>query len=312
MKAVVFYAVLALLSSEVALAQVGRPVGFEEDGDPIYKAKDIEDAGAGTMLYTGTKAKPDEFPEVGWIQICTSTLIAPNVIFTAGHCKSTGSSVTFQHRESGKTFNGKCTRHPQYNNNTTYNDYAFCLLSESVPVGSHMASFDLSGIPVKGESLLANGMGDPQILNEYWGKAIVNSINGQDIVTCGPSNLGSGDSGGSLFRWETDLTKGKVRKIVGVNSRSSGRNGCSYFNKMGPEFVTFAKQFEIEKHVKLCGISVNCETPVEPVDCQLVYEELELCFDKAPAPMPSPLEKTMEKAESCLDKYKKFEQCILK
>lgn len=312
MKTVVFYAVLALLSSELAHAQVGRPVGFEEDGDPIYKANDIEDTGAGTMLYTGTKAKPDEFPEVGWSGNCTATLIAANVIFTAGHCKSTGSSVVFQHRESGKSYNGKCTRHPQYNNNTVFNDWAFCLLNESVPAGSHLAQFDTSATPVKDEQLLVNGMGDPQILVEYWGKALVNSVNGQDIVTCGPSNLGSGDSGGSLFRWATDLTKGAIRKIVGVNSRSSGRNGCSYFNRISHEnFITFAKQFEIEKNVKLCGISVNCEKPVEPVDCQITYEDLGLCFEKAPELMSSPLER-MQKTETCIEKYKKFEQCILK
>ena len=250
-----------------------------------------------SLVYNGTKSVDGEFPEVGWIGNCTATLVAPNVVFTASHCQNTGARISFKHRESGLSFPGTCTRHPQYNSNTVLNDWTFCILDKSVPEGSHMAQFDIAGAVKSGEKMLLNGFGKPNLVNHYWGIADVTSVRGQDIVTCGPAKLGSGDSGGSLFRHTETRTKGEVRKIVGVNSRAAINGLCSYYNQVtDARFVSFAKNYEAAKNVSLCGVSVDCTKPVEPTDCNAVYAELAGCLESRDA--------------ACKASYDKFKACI--
>lgn len=291
-----YLAILALFVSAIAYADP-EPVRYDYSGNPIYLAKDLENP----RIYNGTKAKPGELLEVGWIGNCTATLVAPNVVFTAGHCKGTGSSLSFKHQESGRSFSGRCTRHPSYNS-AAFNDYALCKLEESVPEGSHMASFDTAEAPLQGEDLLMNGYGQPNLVNLYWGKGIVRNIRSQDIVTCGPSNLGSGDSGGSLFRWADDRSNAVHRKIVGVNSRAGG--GCSYFNRVShSNFIDFARSYEFSNSVQLCGLGRQCDVPPEPLDCAGLYVSLGECYMKDPLPIPS---------VDCQATYRKFAGCILK
>lgn len=280
-----------------------NPVTHDENGNPVYVAKDMPDEPLDTTVYNGTRALPGELPEVGWIGNCTGTLVAPRVVFTAGHCNSTGTRKTFKHQPSGKVYSGRVTRHPQYNTNTVFNDYAFILLDEAVPAGSPMAQFDTSDVYASGEQYLMSGYGKPNLVNLYWGKANHRRVSGQDISTCGPSNLGSGDSGGSLMRWSDDRTSAVVRKIVGVNSRGGG--GCSYFNRTShAAFISFAQAFEAANSVKLCGVGVDCTVPGEPLDCQLLYEDLGRCIAE-----PNDIEPMSIRA-SCKETWAKFEQCL--
>lgn len=292
---------VASLFSIPAFASLGgpKPVTYDENGAPIYRAIDIADS-FDTNVYNGTKAATGELNEVGWIGNCTATLVSEkrDVVFTAGHCKGTGSTAVFTHRESGKKINAICMRHKRYNTRTIFNDYAFCKLAQPLPETSQVASFDVTGTK-DGEVFLVNGYGKPYLVNLYWGKASQRRISGQDIVTCGPSNLGSGDSGGSLMRYVEDKINSH-RLIVGVNSRGGG--GCSYFNAMAHlEFWPFAKEVEAEFDSALCGISANCQVPPEPLDCEALYEQLGACMQRDEQPMPA----------SCKEVYSKFAQCVV-
>ena len=240
-----------------------RPTDWDEiTGEPIYLLRDLG-VHADTMVYNGTRSNADEFEPMGWIGNCTGTLVGPQVLFTASHCVSTGSRITFSHRGSGQQISAVCTRHPAYNTRTVYNDYAFCKLAAPAPAGSQMASFDIALGVAANEKLLMNGLGAPNVRTHYWGSGVVRNVSGQDIVTCGPSNLGGGDSGGSLLRWSDDRKKTAKFKVVGVNSRGGG--GCSYFNRTNhPEFISFAKAYETNNNVKLCGVSLDCGADAPP------------------------------------------------
>lgn len=236
---------------------------------PIYLLEDVAENPT-TLVYNGTRSVDGEFEPMGWIGNCTGTLVGPQVIFTASHCVSTGSRITFSHRGSGTGISAVCTRHPAYNTRTVYNDYAFCKLASPVPEGTQMASFDIVAGVSAGEKLLINGLGAPTVRVHHWGSANVRNVQGQDIVTCGPANLGGGDSGGSLLRWSDDRRKTARFKVLGVNSRGGG--GCSYYNRTNhPEFISFARSYETSQNVKLCGISLDCGPPVppsDPVECK--------------------------------------------
>lgn len=261
-------------------------------------------------VYSGKPSVAGEFPEVGWIGNCTATLVAPNVIFTAGHCRASGSSAKFKHRATQAEFSGTCTRHPDYNDRTVYNDYTLCKLDVSVPKGSHMSSFDIDHVPGEGEKMLVNGYGAPNLGIHYWGSAIISDYTGQDLTACGPSNLGGGDSGGSLYKWVDDRTNGAFRTIVGVNSRRGG--GCSYYNAVAhPEFVKFVKDYEVKAGVKICGVSRKCQGP-ELASCAKIHDSLKECLVES-IPMPEEMAaKDFELPSSCKERYALLAQCIKK
>jgi hypothetical protein len=160
-----------------------------------------------------------------------------------------------------------------------------------------MAQFDIETVVKAGDKMLLNGFGKPNLVNHYWGLADVKSIQSQDIVTGGPAKLGSGDSGGSLFRYTAVRTKDEVRKIVGVNSRTAYQGLSSYFNKTtDSRFVEFAKAYEVSKGVSLCGVSVDCSKPVEPTDCPQVYADMAGCL--------------AAQDDACKAAYASFKACI--
>lgn len=283
------FAILILINSEIALGVSGekrvpvagaQEVGFDVEGNPIYRAMDLvpetrtmelrpgdEVLRADPQVYKGTKSIEGEFPAMGWIGNCTGTAVGPKVIFTASHCQTTGTKINFEHRGSGKTYRATCTRHPNYNDRTVLNDWTFCILDQELPAGTQFASFNTSGSPEKGAEMLMNGFGAPNVRVHYWGKAVVTGMQGQDIVTCGPANLGGGDSGGSLLRWTTDRVNGSKFVIEGVNSRGGG--GCDYFNTTSSnEFKGWAPQFATDKGIGICGVNLSCaDKPVDPNKC---------------------------------------------
>lgn len=270
-------------------------------GHPIYLLEDATDDPS-TMVYNGTRSVEGEFEPMGWIGNCTGTLVGPQVLFTAAHCVGGGSRITFSHRGSGQSLTATCRPHPRYNTRTVYNDYAFCKLSSPAPAGSQMASFEIEKGVEAGEKLLLNGLGAPTVRVHHWGSGNVRSINGQDIVTCGPSNLGGGDSGGSLLRWSDDRRKTAKFKVVGVNSRAGG--GCSYFNRTNhPEFVSWAKQYEQAEGVKLCGVSLDCGALADPPECKENAKHLETLQGCISQDMP-PLycSEAMKSLSACYEK----------
>lgn len=232
------------------------PVGIDKvTGNPYFLLQDMP---AKPEVYRGTRSVAGEFPMMGWIGNCTATAVARDVVFTAAHCQRDGARINFAHRGSGVSYAATCNRHPNYNSRTIANDWVLCKLDRPLPENSVLASFKIDEAPASGTDVLVNGYGAPNVGTHYWGKSSIRSYSGQDIVTCGPANLGGGDSGGSLLLWTDDRTGASHFDIIGVNSR--GNNSCSWYNRVSdPVFVSFAKAYEQSKGVKLCGISADCK-----------------------------------------------------
>lgn len=246
-----------------------------------------------------------------WIGNCTGTVVGPRSIFTASHCATTGKRITCAPRGAGgKSYNLTCTRHPRYNNSTVYNDYALCSINageDGFPADLPMASFEFR-TPDVGEELLLNGYGAPTVTVHHWGNEKVDRIRSQDIEACGGVYLGGGDSGGSLLAKQDDRSGKSGFKVLGVNSRGGGN--CSYFNRVShEEFQKWAKDYEAEKSVKLCGVSIQCTgsvppspspspSPVPPKNCWQLYESLGFCVPSKSVP-------------DCLKAYNDFKSCLL-
>lgn len=276
----------------------GDVIDFDTQGNPIFLgglpasyADEIRE------VYRGTKSVAGEFPTAGWIGNCTANAVALDVVVTAGHCKGTGARITFQHRGSGKSYGATCTRHPRYNTRTIYNDYTLCKLDTPLPAGSKLVSFAKTRVE-RGTDMYVNGFGAPNVGTHYWGNAKISGYSGsQDLTTCGPANLGGGDSGGSLTWNSGDRTYAKGALAAGVNSR--GNNSCSWYNDYAhSEFQSWARQYEIDKGVKLCGISADCSSsdPQPPVDCEHLYERLGLCLN--------------DPTVGCVETYREFAACV--
>lgn len=237
------------------------------------------------QLYNGTKSVDGEFLMMGWIGNCTGTAVGPNTLFTASHCVTTGKKITFTPRFNNQKYSMTCTRHPQYNDRTVLNDWAFCKLdSGTFPADMPLASFE-ARTPEVGEQLLLNGYGAPTVGTHHWGPEKMDEMEGQDLVLCGKVVLGGGDSGGSLLAWSDDRSGKSGFKILGVNSRAGG--GCSYFNAISDQrFWTFVRPYEASNSHKICGVSLKCNgsapspspSPEPPLSCRRTYEEFEFCL----------------------------------
>jgi len=271
-----FLLLCSCASCDIAVAQTrakpgATPVFYDANGQPVYKLIDLEnqhpDTGLTPLVYQGTKSVEGEFPEVGFLGFCTATAVGPKIIYTAAHCVSNGQRVSWKRRKDGVSYPGVCNKHPQYNNRTVFNDYAFCVLDGTLPSDSVFASFNVSGSPAKDAEALVNGFGAPNLGTHYWGKAVVRSMDGQDIVTCGPANLGGGDSGGAFFKWSTERNDPRKHIIDGTNSRAGG--GCSYFNTTShANFKPYAEKVAADAGSYICGVTKDCLLPpIDPNKC---------------------------------------------
>lgn len=273
---VFFLFLCSCASCDIVVAQVKAkpgaiPVFYDANGEPVYKLIDLEnqhpDTGLTPLVYQGTKSVEGEFPEVGFLGFCTATAVGPKVIYTAAHCVSNGQKVNWKRRKDGVSYSAVCNIHPQYNDRTVFNDYAFCILDSTLPEGTVFASFNTEGSPASGAEALVNGFGAPNLGTHYWGKAVVRSMDGQDIVTCGPANLGGGDSGGAFFKWSIDRNDPRKHIIDGTNSRAGG--GCSYFNTTShPNFKPYALTVAEKAGSYICGVNKDClAPPIDPNKC---------------------------------------------
>lgn len=290
--------ILILLSlfamSEIAVADIEQvDMEGQEAGLAMFEPK----------IYQGTKSVPGEFPMLGWIGNCTATAISRNVLYTASHCVSDGKRISYRHRQSGQSYAATCYQHPRYNRRTTFNDFALCKLDSELSEDSLLATI-LEETPAKGEKLLLNGYGAPNVTVHYWGEAEVCGFGSQDIVTCGRANLGGGDSGGPLFKWSDDRSGKSGFQLIGVNSRAGG--GRSYFNRNShDDFKTWVRTWSDARNVKICGIHMQCtgakpepepEEPIEPGQCWHLIDELTWCIGQS--------------TSACKEAYKTFGRCL--
>jgi trypsin len=292
----------AIIVPHTALSEASEipenAVGFDTDTGWIFKIKELPQ----TQIYRGTRSVDGEFPVHGWIGNCTATLVAPNVVFTASHCVTTGKRITFKHRGSGGSYAATCTRHPDYNTRTVFNDYALCKLDNPVPASSVLCSFTKTK-PAVGAKLLMEGYGAPNVGTHYWGESSVKRYDGQDLVSCGPSTLGGGDSGGALLKWNPDRSQATGCEIYAVNSR--GNNQCDWYNEVThPNAQAFFASYERSNGVQLCGVGKVCgpEDP-QPINCEELYDELGACIIRPDGSEPMP-------ARTCRESYTAFAPCL--
>lgn len=205
-------------------------------------------------LIGGRPAKPGELPIGVFISNCTGTLVGPETLLTAAHCRKTGQRIFFRHKAID--YAGTCTRHPRYNDNTVDNDFSLCKFSPKL-VSTVYASLAPVAVAV-GDKVTMQGYGRNQLGVLYVGESKVDRINGQDIQTNTKVHLGGGDSGGALFVYAKDLYKGPFIQI-GINSRGATNGNRAYFNRVNLArtqkfFVDWAKA----NKVGICGINARC------------------------------------------------------
>jgi len=287
-----------ILASVFFLPQIAIADAWDDD---LVLMQDFE---IDPMLYNGTRSVTGEFLMMGWIGNCTGTAVGPGTILTAAHCVRHGATITFRPRYNGQAYRMICSRHPRYNTNTVFNDYAICrLTSGRFPETMPLASFS-SRRPAVGERLLLNGYGAPTVRVHHWGPETVTSHRSQDIVTCGRVFLGGGDSGGALLGWSNDRSGRSGFEVLGVNSRSDRRR-CSYFNGTHHiEFNSWARDYERDTSERMCGISLDCnggqpdpDPEPEPIGCVDAYERFAFCLGTSGV-------------ESCLDLADKLKACV--
>jgi V8-like Glu-specific endopeptidase len=236
-----------------------------EDGltsDEIKFLEEFEE-----VLHGGRPANPGELLASVSIGNCTGTIVGPNVLLTAAHCRSTGSTISFSLK--GQTHRGTCQRHPEYSQGAWLNnDFALCQFSPAAILDVYGDLAPRSSKVGDRVTMQGYGQGSGGRLNH--GIAIIARINWMDIITSGNVRLGGGDSGGALFKEVKDLVRGSLQ-IIGVNSR--GNSTSSLFNITAlARSQSFFKDYARAKKVAICGVSWDC-APAEPPVCA-EYEDL--------------------------------------
>lgn len=245
----IFSLVFFLNLSQIAMASTptngdGMPI----DDTVVTQVQDLP------TLIGGREAREDELPISVFIQNCTASVVGPNVILTAGHCRQSGSDVSFI---VGRTrHSGSCTRHPQFNNNTLDNDFTLCVVSPRINL---RVFADLSPVNVRnGDQVTMQGFGNDRLGTLQVGTAQIVQIGNQDLVTNSRVKLGGGDSGGGLFLGTPNLERGPFQ-LVGINSRVSRNGNNSFFNRVNLQrSQNFFEDFARDNRVAICGVNDDC------------------------------------------------------
>ena len=236
---------------------IGSNLFSDEDQDGVRI--DLDNQSGFGLVYNGTKVQKGELEEVVYISNCTATVVGPQTVITAAHCRSTGSSVSFTYKPTGTTHSGTCTRHPQYTTPSYNNDYVLCKFSPAIKMGNTMASIGKAETLSVGDSMTLTGFGQPNSGVHYWGNTKISSIDDMQFITNnGNVYLGPGDSGGPAFYPIKDRTKAEHHWIVGINSRVGG--SYSYLNRTDLKraqdwFLSWAKA----NNTTICGINLDCD-----------------------------------------------------
>ncbi len=215
------------------------------------------DAPFNPNLIGGRVARDGELPFSVFIQNCTASLVGPEVILTAGHCRGNNESVSFNF--DGQRHEGRCRRHPQFTENRNdflNNDFSLCVFSPRI---DRVVFADLSPVSVgSNDRVTLQGFGQNRLGTLQVGEARVDQINNKDIQVRSNVKLGGGDSGGGLLLGEPDLVNGPFQ-IIGVNSRVETNGITSFFNRVNLQrSQDFFKDFADDNNVEICGINSSC------------------------------------------------------
>lgn len=223
-------------------------------------------------LYGGRKIKDGELRPSVYIGNCTATIVGPQTIITAGHCRSSGSSASFTYDRV--RYSGRCTRHPNYSKNGWLNnDFTLCKFEPSIdmPVWGSLRPLEVKVGDIA--TMQGYGAGSNGVLNV--GSAAIVRINYMDFITESSVHLGGGDSGGALFAKVDDLVNGPFN-IIGINSR--GSRNRSLFNIISLDrSQTWFKKWIDDNKTEICGINKHCgDGGIEPDTCPVERDILKM------------------------------------
>ncbi len=207
----------------------------------------------------------------GTASICTGTLIAPNVVLTAGHCvfsKDENGNVEFNGVSnpgilsihdglnlsyySNKASVTKAVTHESWDGELPGTDIAMLLLNKNI---TDLLMYKVRDNPAenKGEKGIVVGYGitgddKDDALTQRWGNTTILDIDtGEQLLEIGnPSGTCQGDSGGPLFTTQNN-------KMVVSGITSFGRGGCSAVGNSFLIRVVAYRNWINEKMIELAG-----------------------------------------------------------
>lgn len=227
-----------------------------------------------SKLINGTPVNPGDFDEVVYISFgnarCTGTIVGPEVMITAAHCGSNGSTATFQVKQN--QYSAVCTRAPLYP--IKDHDVMVCKIKKPV-TGIKFAS--VGGSARKGMKISLAGYGcispnnggsggNDGILR--WGQTEIVGFSFWDMVlkSSGGAALCFGDSGGPAFL-KLNNPATEPHTLLGVNSKGNIRN-TSYDARLDTkDSQGFLGSWQMRNSVQICGMSgLDCSGSVAPDD----------------------------------------------
>ena len=164
------------------MPEVDRVAPFENKGATVKtRFPEFDDLSEYFRVVGGMDADPTLYPFFTFVQIdktypegkgterCGGSLIAPDIVMTAGHCFLEGTVDTITVRVNNTSANETgydyirevefYERHPQFDELTYNNDVTILLLTEAVSEVSPLALNGDAGVPADGQDLELIGMG---------------------------------------------------------------------------------------------------------------------------------------------------------
>ncbi len=189
----------AVLMTVGCTTEVEPAVGLPDD-DRIAVAPEPELGSAQEAVISGTVTR--DRPEVGWMDVCTATLVAPDVLLCAAHCTEFSSRSTLGNYftyvvtgTDGSRHSYTVDKYKAFATELGEDDLLLLHLSESVPADVATPAGMASSMPASGTAMSIYGYGCTRRGQDIDGnKRRFNYSEGSAT-----DNLCPGDSGGPVF-----------------------------------------------------------------------------------------------------------------
>lgn len=270
------------------------PAPVPEPKDPCLKPSDAKnDTAAPIMLcrysqyrqpaagkfevYNGTQVDPGDYPALFYFfgsgGLCTATLVASEVMLTAGHCVHDGGTVSVPATSWSTARAGGVCKVAAFAPDAPRLDLALCKLSKPMSGPYERINRDpelLAGTP--SVTLIGFGCGavaepDPKEPVLRKGTTTVRRIEDGAVFTSGGASVCLGDSGGPAFR-DTVASKasGPAKRVqIAVNSAGTDNDGSWLSLTSSPAAIKFITDWADGKDVdegngqKICGFDPHAK-----------------------------------------------------